>query len=91
MYAGLIPIDYNNKSNALFFIFQPTIGPPVDEVTIFLNGGPGWSSFEGFFQENGRFLWQPGTYKLVENPYFWVNFDKYDVVCLIYSETRLSC
>jgi hypothetical protein len=39
MYAGLIPIDYNNKSNALFFIFQPTIGPPVDEVTIFLNGG----------------------------------------------------
>lgn len=73
MYSGLIPIDYSNASNALFFIFQPTIGPPVDEVTVFLNGGPGWSSFEGFFQENGRFLWQPGTFAPVENPYSWVN------------------
>jgi carboxypeptidase D len=73
MYAGLIPIDYSNTSNALFFIFQPTTGPPVDEVTIFLNGGPGWSSFEGFFQENGVFLWQPGTFRPVVNPYSWVN------------------
>ena len=73
MYAGMIPIDYANASNALFFIFQPTIGPPVDEITIYLNGGPGWSSFESFFQETGRFLWQPGTFAPVENPYSWVN------------------
>jgi hypothetical protein len=51
LYSGLIPINYTNTSNALFFIFQPTIGPPCDEVTIYLNGGPGWSSFESFFQE----------------------------------------
>ncbi|RDW76179.1 carboxypeptidase-3 [Coleophoma crateriformis] len=73
IYSGLIPIDKKNTSNALFFIFQPTIGVPRDEVTIFLNGGPGWSSFEGFFQENGRFTWTPGTYRPVENPYSWVN------------------
>ena len=73
MYAGLIPINYTNNSNALFFIFQPTIGPPVDELTIFLNGGPGWSYFEGFFQELGRFTWLAGTYQPVENPYSWVN------------------
>lgn len=41
MYSGLVPIDERNKSRALFFIFQPTIGPPVDEITIWLNGGPG--------------------------------------------------
>ena len=73
MYSGLIPIDSKNTSRALFFIFQPTIGQPVDEITIWLNGGPGCSSLEGFFQENGRFVWLPGTFKPVENPYSWVN------------------
>ena len=73
MYSGSVPIDKGNKSRELFFIFQPTIGEPVDEVTIWLNGGPGCSSLEGFFQENGRFTWQPGTLAPVENPYSWVN------------------
>lgn len=50
LYAGLITINQTGN-DSLFFIFQPTIGPPVDEVTIYLNGGPGWSSFESFFQE----------------------------------------
>ncbi|CAL5872611.1 uncharacterized protein PFLUO_LOCUS6876 [Penicillium psychrofluorescens] len=73
MYSGLMPIDMNNDSRALFFIFQPTIGDCVDEVTIWLNGGPGCSSMEGFLQETGRFIWQPGTFAPVENPYSWVN------------------
>ena len=73
MYSGNIPIDMNDTSRQLFFVFQPTIGNPVDEITIWLNGGPGCSSLEGFFQENGRFLWQSGTYAPVENPYSWVN------------------
>ena len=71
MYSGLVPIT-NNASRALFFVFQPTIGKPVDEVTIFLNGGPGCSSLDSFFQETGRFLWQPGTFLPVENPYSFV-------------------
>ncbi|KAL3444712.1 Alpha/Beta hydrolase protein [Aspergillus insuetus] len=73
LYSGLVPIEKNNDSRALFFVFQPKLGEPVDEVTIWLNGGPGCSSLEGFFQENGRFLWQAGTYAPVENPYSWVN------------------
>ncbi|KAJ5773493.1 hypothetical protein N7457_008389 [Penicillium paradoxum] len=73
MYSGLVPIDMDNSSRALFFIFQPTINEPVDEVTIWLNGGPGCSSMESFLQETGRFLWQPGTFAPVENPYAWVN------------------
>lgn len=35
MYSGLIPIDMNNASRALFYVFQPTIGEPVDEVHTF--------------------------------------------------------
>lgn len=56
MYSGLIPIDYQNVSRSLFYVFKPTLGAPVDEVTIWLNGGPGCSSLEGFFQENGNRL-----------------------------------
>ena len=41
LYAGLIPIDLKNKSRALYFVYQPTIGKPVDEIVIWLNGGPG--------------------------------------------------
>lgn len=73
MYSGLVPIDMDNSSRSLFFIFQPTINKPVDEVTIWLNGGPGCSSMESFLQETGRFIWQPGTFAPVENPYAWVN------------------
>ncbi|RAH52603.1 serine carboxypeptidase PepF [Aspergillus piperis CBS 112811] len=73
MYSGLVPIEKGNLSRSLFFVFQPTIGEPVDEITIWLNGGPGCSSLEAFLQENGRFVWQPGTYRPVENPYSWVN------------------
>lgn len=73
MYSGSVPIDLGNDSRSLFFVFQPKLGDPVDEVTIWLNGGPGCSSLEAFFQENGRFIWQPGTFAPVENPYSWVN------------------
>ena len=73
MYSGLIPIDMSNASRALFFVFQPRVGPPVDEITIWLNGGPGCSSLEGFFQENGLIQWTWGQFDPTINPYSWVN------------------
>lgn len=73
MYSGNIPIDYNDTSRTLFFVFYPKLGDSVDSVAIWLNGGPGCSSLEGFFQENGPFTWQPGTLAPVQNPYSWVN------------------
>ncbi|KAH9222741.1 carboxypeptidase S3, penicillopeptidase S3, CPD-S3 [Leptodontidium sp. 2 PMI_412] len=73
MYAGMIPIDMNDKTRALYFVFQPTIDIPVDDITIWLNGGPGCSSLEGFFQDNGRFIWGWGQYAPTINQYSWVN------------------
>lgn len=73
MYSGNIPIDEDDPSRALFFVFQPTVGAPVDEITIWLNGGPGCSSLEGFFQENGLFVWAWSSYQPQVNPYSWVN------------------
>lgn len=34
LYGGNVPIDKDDPSRALFFMFQPTVGAPVDEVTI---------------------------------------------------------
>ncbi|KAK8858472.1 hypothetical protein IAR55_002699 [Kwoniella newhampshirensis] len=73
IYSGLIPIDNSNTSEALFFVFQPTVGAPVDEIVFWTNGGPGCSSLEAFLQENGMWTWQPGTYEPVLNPYSWAN------------------
>lgn len=73
MYSGLIPLDESNPDRALFFVFQPRVGDPVDEITFWTNGGPGCSSLEGFFQENGLIQWTWGQYAPQIQPYSWVN------------------
>lgn len=67
-YAGLLPITSNpNDTQKLFFWYFPSENPAAsNEITIWLNGGPGASSLEGFLQENGPFLWQYGTWKPVQ-------------------------
>ncbi|KAF2403100.1 carboxypeptidase S3, penicillopeptidase S3, CPD-S3 [Trichodelitschia bisporula] len=72
-YSGSMPIKTGDTSRELFFVFQPTIGAPVDEITIWLNGGPGCSSLEGFFQENGLYVWREGDPAPIQNPWSWVN------------------
>jgi carboxypeptidase D len=73
-YAGLLPISSAPDAGQLYFWFFPSSNPnATDELTIWLNGGPGCSSLEGLLQENGPFLWQYGTFKPVKNPWTWVN------------------
>jgi carboxypeptidase D len=74
MYSGLMPINRRDPSRSLFFVFQPNTHNPDDEaLTIWLNGGPGCSSLEGFFQENGKFVWREGQEKPSINQYAWTN------------------
>ncbi|KAI4183174.1 MAG: hypothetical protein LQ346_006407 [Caloplaca aetnensis] len=77
-YAGLLPISSaSNETRQLYFWFFPSSNPLAsDEITIWLNGGPGCSSLEGLLQENGPFLWQYGTFAPVKNPWTWVNLTK---------------
>ncbi|KAI1336708.1 serine carboxypeptidase [Xylariaceae sp. FL0016] len=72
-YSGYLPIsDDADDDNELFFWFFPNSGNSTEkEVLVWLNGGPGCSSFEGLIQENGPFIWQYGTYKPVPNPWAW--------------------
>ncbi|TKA79899.1 hypothetical protein B0A49_01101 [Cryomyces minteri] len=73
-YAGLLPISSAANASELYFWFFPSSNPnATDEITIWLNGGPGCSSLEGLFQENGPVIWQYGTYKPIKNPWTWVN------------------
>lgn len=48
MYAGNIPINVKDPSRQLYYVFQPTVGAPVDEITIWLNGGPGNLTLQTF-------------------------------------------
>ncbi|MCJ1438585.1 hypothetical protein MMC27_007975 [Xylographa pallens] len=72
-YAGTLSINANaNNHNRLWFWFFPSENPAAsNEITIWLNGGPGCSSLDGLFQENGPFQWQSGTFRPVKNPYSW--------------------
>ncbi|KAK1565874.1 serine carboxypeptidase [Colletotrichum navitas] len=74
-YAGLLPISDNpNETRQLFFWFFPSTAEETpEEITIWLNGGPGCSSLSGFFTENGVFTWEDGTLAPVQNPYAWTN------------------
>ncbi|KAF2635776.1 alpha/beta-hydrolase [Massarina eburnea CBS 473.64] len=74
-YAGLLPISSAaNETGELYFWFFPSSNPSAaDEITIWLNGGPGCSSLEGFLQENGPISWQYGTPRPVYNPWNWAN------------------
>lgn len=70
-YGGSVPIDESDPSRTLFFIFKPAEWYFIKEVTIWLNGGPGCSSFVGLLQENGPILWQPGTQRPMNNELAW--------------------
>lgn len=74
-YAGLLPISSAaNETRQLYFWFFPTTNPAAgDQITFWFNGGPGCSSLIGLLEENGPFLWIPGTYAPTPNPYKWNN------------------
>ncbi|XP_065876136.1 serine carboxypeptidase-like 20 isoform X1 [Euphorbia lathyris] len=72
-YSGYM--NLGNKNLFYYFVVSER-NPSKDPVVLWLNGGPGCSSFDGFVYEHGPFNFQAGPSKgnlpiLKLNPYSW--------------------
>ncbi|XP_022925208.1 serine carboxypeptidase 1-like [Cucurbita moschata] len=76
-HSGYINIDGGSSGKRLFYYFVTSQrSPAADPVVLWLNGGPGCSSFDGFVYEHGPFNFGEGNPKgtlptLHLNPYSW--------------------
>ncbi|KAH7311169.1 alpha/beta-hydrolase [Rhizoctonia solani] len=72
-YAGRLPISGNaNETGQLSFWYWPSSTKAGSKkLSIWLNGGPGCSSFLGFLTENGPISFQAGAAAPSFNPYTW--------------------
>lgn len=69
-YSGTLPI--NNKGSLFYWLFESRRDPSTDPLVLWLNGGPGCSSEEGLFTENGPYNVNQDL-TLESNPYSWTN------------------
>ncbi|XP_010251666.1 PREDICTED: serine carboxypeptidase-like 20 [Nelumbo nucifera] len=75
-YSGYITIDESHGKNLFYYFVVSERNPSEDPVVLWLNGGPGCSSFDGFIYEHGPFNFEAGSTprslpKLHLNPYSW--------------------
>ncbi|KAK6915769.1 Peptidase S10, serine carboxypeptidase [Dillenia turbinata] len=75
-YAGYVTLDGNPPKNYFYYFVVSENKPLQDPVVLWLNGGPGCSSFDGFVFEHGPFNFQPaetpGSLPTLHlNPYSW--------------------
>ncbi|XP_073050557.1 serine carboxypeptidase 1-like [Primulina eburnea] len=75
-YAGYVTIDENHGKKLYYYFVESERNPWEDPVVLWLNGGPGCSSFDGFVYEHGPFNFEAGKPHgslptLHRNPYSW--------------------
>ncbi|XP_031382927.1 serine carboxypeptidase 1-like [Punica granatum] len=77
-HAGYVSINGKptGKKNLFYYFVASQRNPSKDPVVLWLNGGPGCSSFDGFVYEHGPFNFQArqskeSLPKLQLNPYSW--------------------
>ncbi|KAL6592285.1 alpha/beta-hydrolase [Neocallimastix sp. 'constans'] len=69
-YAGLIPIRTNTFIFFWLFEQEEKKISNTEKLTIWLNGGPGCSSMDGVFMENGPYTFDENDH-IIHNPYSW--------------------
>jgi len=75
-YSGLIAADADNTVFLHYWFVTSTNNPSTDPVAVWMNGGPGCSSLEGFLTELGPFSFtgerdSSGIPLMTDNPYAW--------------------
>lgn len=59
-YSGYITIDEVTGKKLYYYFVESERNPTQDPVVLWLNGGPGCSSFDGFVYEHGPFNFEAG-------------------------------
>ncbi|KAI3459132.1 hypothetical protein Pfo_015795 [Paulownia fortunei] len=54
-YSGYVTLEGNPPKNLFYYFVESEKNPVRDPVVLWLNGGPGCSSFDGFVYEHGPF------------------------------------
>ncbi|KAK7256196.1 hypothetical protein RIF29_29634 [Crotalaria pallida] len=75
-YAGYVTVDESHGRNLYYYFVESEGTPSKDPMVLWLNGGPGCSSFDGFVYEHGPFNFEKPKKKgslprLQLNPYSW--------------------
>lgn len=73
-HAGYVTLDGKSGKNLYYYFVTSERNPSKDPVVLWLNGGPGCSSFDGFVYEHGPFNFEAGKKGLPTlhlNPYSW--------------------
>jgi len=72
-HSGYLTVDRELGSYLFYYFVESEGNPAQDPVVLWLNGGPGCSSFDGFVYEHGPFKYDfnHGDVKLTTNPFAW--------------------
>lgn len=70
LHSGFLSLQ-NPKKKLHYILVESDSNPATDPVLLWLNGGPGCSSLNGFSQEMGPALFEPGTATWKVNPNRW--------------------
>jgi len=71
-YSGYITVNETTNSNIFFWYFPAQSGDPNAPTLLWLNGGPGFSSLFGMFNEIGPFYVSNDNFpELLPIPYTW--------------------
>ncbi|XP_048138203.1 serine carboxypeptidase-like 20 [Rhodamnia argentea] len=75
-YSGYVTIGPHHRRHLFYYFVTSERDPSKDPVVLWLNGGPGCSSFDGFVYEHGPFNFeaakkQKSLPRLHLNPYSW--------------------
>ncbi|KAH9557503.1 hypothetical protein CY35_07G087500 [Sphagnum magellanicum] len=75
-HSGYVTVNASHGRSLYYYFVESESNPATDPVVLWLNGGPGCSSFDGFIYEHGPFNFEPGLGPndlptLTPNPYAW--------------------
>ena len=79
-WAGHLQASGDGHKYFFYWLFEPETVDDQTPLLIWLNGGPGCSSMDGLFLENGPIQWtlvNGSNLMLQQNPYSWHNAPAY--------------